>query len=392
MTLTRGNTVPCVIQVETIVSVIDSNDLHNALSPLAMTEREMPTLRQKFTLLTAVVAGAWVLTACASPTGVPVETKSSADDAFIYENGFEPRPAVPPTVLGSNWHADSDDDGIATSGDICPWTYDPQQIDIDGDGIGDACDPDFAPPTLGGAVTDLHAEHVTPYGGWFNFTSPHSGTWGWDAVLAWSTNRADLTTISGIEALRAQQQSIDFDVDAHYGTPRAFPVQVIAMEPSSTYYVAMVKENWDGFDDQISNILQIQTQAAPIASLGDSHPRAFANAGIITQWQQRHDSGDPDWQMWERIVAGDIADAVSGNEWAPEKFCLPAGILFAVTGDSSYLSAGQSLFQVVLTSWQDQNLSNNQFRWADAQLGYCLDAMWDHLTPTQRNAAKNPVA
>ncbi len=382
---------PCVIQVETIVSVIDSNDLHNALSPLAMTEREMPTLRQKLTLLTALVAGAWVLTACASPTGVPEETKSTASEVVIHKNGFEPRPAVPPTVLGSNWHFDSDGDGIATSGDICPWTYDPQQGDLDGDGLGNACDPDYAPPTQGGAVTDLHAEHVTPFGGWFSFTSPHNAEWGWDGVLAWSTNAADLSSVSGIESLRAQQQSIDFEVTAYFGTPLAFSVRVTAMDPSLTYFVAMTKENWDGLDSQISNIIQIQTHAAPAVNLSSTYPRAFANSAVIGQWQQRHNSGDPDWQAWESIVAGDIDEAVAGSEWEAWRFCLPAGTLYAVTGDSNYLAAGQSLFQEVLSHWQGQNLSDNQFRWADAQLGYCLDVMWDHLTPTQRNTAATEI-
>jgi hypothetical protein len=38
--------------------------------------------------------------------------------------------------------ADSDDDGIGDNGDLCPADPDPAQIDTDGDGMGDACDPD----------------------------------------------------------------------------------------------------------------------------------------------------------------------------------------------------------------------------------------------------------
>lgn len=37
---------------------------------------------------------------------------------------------------------DSDNDGINDVNDNCPTTYNPDQTDTDGDGIGDACDPD----------------------------------------------------------------------------------------------------------------------------------------------------------------------------------------------------------------------------------------------------------
>ena len=36
---------------------------------------------------------------------------------------------------------DSDGDGVHDGGDNCPTTYNPDQADSDGNGIGDACEP-----------------------------------------------------------------------------------------------------------------------------------------------------------------------------------------------------------------------------------------------------------
>ena len=37
---------------------------------------------------------------------------------------------------------DSDDDGVPDSVDNCPYVFNPDQQDFDGDGVGDVCDPD----------------------------------------------------------------------------------------------------------------------------------------------------------------------------------------------------------------------------------------------------------
>lgn len=40
---------------------------------------------------------------------------------------------------------DSDEDGVPDDEDLCPSVYDPDQLDGDSDGVGDACDPDYLP-------------------------------------------------------------------------------------------------------------------------------------------------------------------------------------------------------------------------------------------------------
>ncbi len=54
------------------------------------------------------------------------------------QNGFGWRDFAVPVVVG----ADADADGVPDSLDNCPNTFNPSQRDSDGDGRGDACDPD----------------------------------------------------------------------------------------------------------------------------------------------------------------------------------------------------------------------------------------------------------
>ena len=69
---------------------------------------------------------------------------------------------------------DSDVDGITDIVDNCPVTFNPDQRDFDGDGIGDPCDPALADPTNAApslvdaaVVIDLtqDTELTTPDGG-----------------------------------------------------------------------------------------------------------------------------------------------------------------------------------------------------------------------------------
>ena len=305
-------------------------------------------------------------------------------------------------VPNNDWHPDADGDGVPGSRDHCPAVYDPDQTDADGDGRGDACDPDFAPPLEDGPVTDLHAEHVTPYGGWFNFTSPASSRYGWHGLLAWSQDPRDLETLTGIEQLRAAGQALELQkVWAGFGRkvnrsvrwrdpswPAAFgnretPLWITRLEPDTTYYLTVVR------DGQIGNLLRIHTHAAPAPELPETRPRVFADARLIEHWRTRRQAGDASWQRWEAKLVDAIAAADRDfRSLGDAHYCLPAALLQRLSGDPQDRERALRLFDKTLALWeQPGRLRSNAYRWADNQLGYCLDMLWEQLPRATRDRA-----
>lgn len=286
---------------------------------------------------------------------------------------------------GSDWHPDPDGDGIATGTDLCPYTYDPAQDDTDGDGVGDFCDADFVVVAEDGPVVDLRAEHVTPYGAWVRFSSPETSNYGTDYVVAWSQNRADLESASGVLALPEEQKS-GLRVFAYFGRPIERPHTITAMEPDTTYFLsARPLDDSDQPTTKDGNIIEIKTAVAPTLTPAGTHPRAWVTPEELQSMKDRHEGGDAAWARWSAIVGDEALDYQNGTATYEFHACVGAALIFHATGDERYKTAALTLIATMKSYWGDNELQANILRWANSHLAICTDLMWNELSSGERN-------
>lgn len=286
----------------------------------------------------------------------------------------------------TRWHPDPDGDGIPSVTDHCPNVYDVAQGDADNDGVGDFCDGDFVEVKNGGPIVDLHAQHVTPYGGWFSFTSPTTTQYGKDYVLAWSRNPGDVGSGKAIRKLSAKNKS-GLRVFAYFGYPIVQPQIITEMEPKTKYYVAIAPlDDYDKPRDPVSNVAVITTAAAPQLAIPKQSPRVLATPEQLKALAARHNSGDRSWKLWASVMGGSVLDAARSGSEHDFGECLSAALLYHGTGATKYKEAALTLVESMRKYWQANTLENNQLRWADANLGLCADLMWNELNDKQRNA------
>ncbi|MBT4539751.1 hypothetical protein HOC32_05675 [Candidatus Woesearchaeota archaeon] len=292
--------------------------------------------------------------------------------------------------LSSDWHADADGDGINKEIDLCPNIYDPLQNDIDNDNIGDLCDDDFFSPIENAPIIDLRIEHVTPYGAWFTFTSPKSTQYGWNAQIAWTTDKTELETTEGYSNVIARGDSQTIGVNgkiiSNFGE-RDGPFIVRDMLSDTKLYAAVSEIHWDGQTKSISNIVEFTTQTSPSLNFQTSSPHIFSSQELISELQTKFNTNDPLWNQYESKLGPKIVSAAANpNSYGRNSYCSEAALLYHVTGNSEYLNAALILLDSNIASWSS-GFSGNAYRWADAQLGKCLDLLWNEVSQSKREEA-----
>ena len=326
---------------------------------------------------------AWLVTSCAGTILVSDDKGVDTDcnGVVVGDNCVQSQVGD----FSTDWHPDPDGDGVPTTTDRCPYVYDVDQGDADSDGIGDFCDADFVTLVEDGPVVDLRAEHVTPYGGWFSFVSPATTQWGQDYVIAWSEQRSDHESFSGVRGLAAANKTV-FRVLEYAGQRVMRPQIVTAMEPDTTYYVSVrALDDSDQPGNKDGNIIEIKTAAAPVLTAAGNHPRAWASPEELGALRDRHQSGDTMWMKWAGLMGPAVLDVASSTD--PEDFeqCLSAALLFHGTGEARYKTAALSLIGSMRSYWESNQLEHNILRWRDSNLAICADLMWNELSNGERN-------
>ena len=321
--------------------------------------------------------------ACAGPTtaaGGPADAASGVDTADAVGPPAEGLPGrFVGHLTGTDWHADPDGDGVPTSRDICPYRYDPDQRDADGDRVGDACDADAVSVVAGGPIVDLGAEHVSPFGAWLAFSSTRNDPYGTDVQFAWSSRRADLENAASIRALPARQKSIK-RVRAVVGAAAEVPVLVEGMPADSSLFVTARN---DGDTGIAGNILAIKTQKAPAIQAATGRPTVLFRAAELAAFAARAKAGDASIAAWKTLIDAELADLRSPDETGAQ-YCASAALLYHATGEAARLTQAKSLHARVLQHWRSLTMTGNDYRWANAMLAVCTDILWNELTPTER--------
>jgi hypothetical protein len=126
---------------------------------------------------------------------------------------------------------DEDADGVIDSVDDCPFIADPAQVDTDGDGVGDACDPEPAIPRQSLAL-------FAP------MTEPASDTLFWSASTgtmtelgdAWHYDGTDGAAVVAKVALADSDIWLGIDIDQVLGFPRQAAIDIEEAVFTPYYY------------------------------------------------------------------------------------------------------------------------------------------------------------
>jgi hypothetical protein len=243
--------------------------------------------------------------------------------------------------------------------------------------------------TVDGAVlVDFHAEHITPYGGWFTFTSPSTPQWGEDGIVCWSTEESGLDTSAGMDVAYQSGNCLEKEVMTREGVEE-LPFIVTTLQPGTTYYMRAAYLSWEGTTEgQVSShVIQVRTSPDPRPTLGEEHPRLVATGAILDALRARYEAGDERTLYWVDVAGERMERAIDPNDeiWAPEQFAVTAAVFWHMTGSEVYLNGARDLLMnYLLPVYEDQELTTNDYRWAGSDLATVTDLIYSELSTSER--------
>lgn len=302
---------------------------------------------------------------------VPDSTVTLPDGRVVYP---DPDSSVPPSDATIPPPRRCPDTGVWPDGTPC----DPIGSDWWPDPEGDQAGPHHTPS--GSAITDLRAEHITPFGGWFTFTSPLTPYYSEDLVTCWSTNESDLDTAAGMSAAAGDRRCKVEDTFAAEGQP-SWPIILTNLEPDTTYYLR-VRIDHNEEHPSFSNVVSFRTSPDPRRAVTGAHPRVFATADQLAALRARYEAGDERVRYWVGLMEPRTRRAIDPSDNGIDRtpYSVNAALLWHITGETRWRDGAIYLLEdVLLEEYESGRVVSNAYRWAGSRLATVTDLMWNEL-------------
>lgn len=319
--------------------------------------------------------------------------------------------SVSSSPLSSRWYTDEDRDAVSNEKDDCPTAYDPSNLDINKNGIGDVCEVIKIHKWDG--IKTLYAETITEYGGWFKFKATHNTKYNGYAAIYWSDNKKDLNNKKKLTSILKQTKQCrnnrDYDRNWVYTATsnckliqikedlnvlRSEPIILYDMLPGKVYYLTIgyIDRDKNIANSKAGNIIKIKTLAltSPV-SVRKTHPRIFSTLELLKKWKQDIRNNKTRFKDYIKPMRAEIEQTIKfedGKASYHQYFCLPAMTLYQLTNEQEDLKNALTLFDRTLDYWQKtDNFSGDSYRFQREALTYCTDALWNKLSKNKIESA-----
>lgn len=250
----------------------------------------------------------------------------------------------------------------------------------------------------GSVIRDFTAQHITPFGGWFTFTSPDTPEYYHDYYICWSTSAGELDTSGGLTAARnanrcrhSEALLLGLDSIEELQGHVAGPLILIDLEPDTTYYVRAVSA---GNASRTTNVVRIRTKPDPRITLNAIHPRVTLTANALNALRDRYQANESRVVYWTNMMRPRAERAMnpSDNLYARGRYAMGAALLARITGEQSHIDGARWLLLTHLIGeyertrgeFTHQSTTGNAYRWMGADMAQVTDLLWDHLSTAER--------